>query len=201
MSRRLGTLSAGAAIIGAVAMLTAGTAVAVTNYHTGTVAFTCNFPSIGSQQLDVTAQFNGPDSVPSGGTATPTDLSGTATISTQIHALLNAANYDGVRGKANVPVVATNATPVNSTVTNVNVPEQIFPYVPGPLTIQIVQDAGTGIPTLTAGSPGVASLSLNTTLSAQLEFHKKSGTWSAWTFNCSVKAGQNRAFSPNMPIT
>ncbi|KFZ80456.1 hypothetical protein ED92_24170 [Amycolatopsis sp. MJM2582] len=208
MSRRLGKLSAGVAttgiVLGAVAVLTAGTAAAATTYATGTVAYMCNFPGIGQQQLDVKANFVGPDSVASGGTATPSSVGGTATINATINALLNAANYDGVRGKANMPITATNATPTSATVTNLDVPTQINPYVPGPRSFNIVQDAGTGVPTLTAGAPGSGVISLGTTINAPLDFHKKDGTWTAWNFNCTVKntnPAQNRAFSPAIPIT
>ncbi|WP_410659783.1 DUF6801 domain-containing protein [Amycolatopsis sp. lyj-112] len=208
MSRRLGKLSAGVAttgiVFGAVAVLTAGTAAAATNYATGSVAYMCNFPGIGQQQLDVKANFVGPDSVAAGGTATPASVGGTATINATINALLNAANYDGVRGKANMPITATNATPAASTVTQLDVPTQINPYVPGSRTFNILQDAGTGVPTLTAGTPGSAVVSLGTTFNAALDFHKKDGSWTAWTFNCTVKntnPAQNRAFNPAIPIT
>ncbi|MFD5096236.1 DUF6801 domain-containing protein [Amycolatopsis thailandensis] len=208
MSRRLGKLSAGVAttsiVMGAVAVLTAGTALAATTYATGTVAYMCNFPAIGQQQLDVKAQFDGPASVASGGTFTPSNISGTATISATINALLNSANYDGVRGKVNMPVTVTNATPASATVTNLDVPTQINPYVPGTRTFNIVQATGTGVPTFTAGTPGSATASLGTAISAPLEFHKKDGSWTAWSFNCTVKntnPAQNRAFSPAVPIT
>ncbi|MEV7555311.1 DUF6801 domain-containing protein [Amycolatopsis sp. NPDC089917] len=208
MSRRLGKLSAGVAttgiVMGAVAVLTAGTALAATTYATGSVAYMCNFPGIGQQQLDVKAQFDGPTSIASGATATPSNISGTATINATINALLNAANYDGVRGKANMPITITNATPASATVTNLDVPTQINPYVPGPRSFNIVQAAGTGVPTFTAGAPGSATASLGTTINAPLDFHKKDGTWTAWNFNCTVKntnPAQNRAFSPAIPIT
>ncbi len=208
MSRRLGKVSAGVAtsavVFGAVAVLTAGTASALTPYATGTVAYMCAFPGIGQQQLDVKAQFNGPASVASGATATPSNISGLATINATINALLNAANYDGVRGKANMPITITNATPASATVTNLNVPSQINPYVPGPRSFNIVQDSGTGVPTFTAGAPGSATASLGTTINAPLEFHKKDGSWTAWNFNCTVKntnPAQNRAFSPAIPVT
>lgn len=208
MSRRLGRFSAGVAttgiVFGAVAVLTAGTAAAVTPYATGSVAYMCNFPGIGQQQLNVAASFDGPDSVASGATATPSNVAGTATISATINALLNAANYDGVRGKANMPITATNATPASATVTQLNVPEQISPYVPGTKTFNIAQDAGTTVPTLTAGTPGSSVVSLGTTFNAALDFHKKDGTWTAWTFNCTVRTTnppQNRAFSPAIPVT
>lgn len=130
MSRRLGKMSAGVAttavVMGAVAVLTAGTAsAAVVPFTTGTVAYSCNFPNIGQQQLDVKAGFTAPDSVASGSSVTPASVTGTATISSNIHALLNAGNYDGVRGKANVPVTITNATPASATVGNLDVPTQI----------------------------------------------------------------------------
>ncbi|MEU9687702.1 DUF6801 domain-containing protein [Amycolatopsis japonica] len=208
MSRRLGKLSAGVAttgiVLGAVAVLTAGTAAAATTYATGTVAYMCNFPGIGQQQLDVKANFTGPDSVAAGGTFTPASVGGSATINATINALLNAANYDGVRGKANMPVTVTNASPASATVTNLDVPTQINPYVPGPRTFNIVQDAGTGVPTFTAGTAGSATASLGTTINAPLDFHKKDGTWTTWNFNCTVKntnPAQNRAFSPAIPVT
>lgn len=215
MPRRL-KLSAGIAmagtVMGAVLVLMAGTASAATvNYHTGPatgpnvpVSYSCNFPAIGQQQLDVSASFDGPSTVASGATATPSNVLGTATISATIHALLNAAGYDGVQGKANVPITATNATPASATVSNLNVPIQIFsPYVAGPLTINIAQDSGTTVPTLTAGTPGSASVSIGTTLTAPLQFHKASGSWTPWTFNCTVKTSpvQNRLFTPSITVT
>jgi hypothetical protein len=206
MSRRLGKFSAGVAttgiVFGAVAVLTAGTALAVTPHATGSVAYMCNFPGIGQQQLNVQASFDTPGPVASGGTVTPSNVAGTATISATINALLNAANYDGVRGKANMPVTVTNATPASATVTQLDVPTQVNPYVPGARTFNIAQDGGTTVPTFTAGAPGSAVVSLGTTFNAALDFHKKDGTWTAWTFNCTVKVtnpAQVRTFSP--PIT
>lgn len=208
MSRRLGKFSAGVAatgvVFGAVAVLTAGTAAAVTPYATGTVAYMCNFPGIGQQQLDVKASFDGPDSVASGATVTPSTVTGTATINATINALLNAANYDGVRGKANMPITVTNATPASATVSQLDVPTQINPYVPGSRTFNIAQDVGTTVPTLTAGTPGSAVVSLGTTFNAALDFHKKDGSWTPWTFNCTVKntnPAQVRTFNPPIPIS
>jgi hypothetical protein len=89
-------------------------------------------------------------------------------------------------------------------VSNLDVPEQIYePYTPGPLTVNIAQDANTAVPTLTAGSAGTSTVSLDTKLTAALQFRKKDGSYTPWTFNCTVKANpvQNRAFSPSVTIT
>jgi len=210
MSRGLSRLSGGVVatgvMFGVASLLAAGTASAATvAYATGpaAVSYSCNFPTIGQRQLDVTASFNAPDSVPAGTAITPTDVAGTATISASIHALLNAASYDGVRGKANVPVNVTNATPATGTASNVNVPEQIYPYVAGPLTFTIAQDSGTTVPTFSGVAAGPATASLGSTITAPLEFHKKNGTWTAWNFTCTLltSPAQNTAFSPSITIT
>ncbi|HEV7978970.1 DUF6801 domain-containing protein [Amycolatopsis sp.] len=209
MSRKLSKLSAGVmttgALVGVGLMLASGTASAVDiPYQTGTVSYTCNFPAIGQRPLAVTAAFNAPDSVPAGTPVTPSGITGTASISSAIHALLNAANYDGVRGKADVPVTITNATPASATVTAVDVPTQIAsPYVPGPLTFNLAQDAGTGVPALTPTAAGSSTLSLGSTITAPLEFHKKDGTWTPWSFTCNVATSpvQNKAFSPSLAVT
>jgi hypothetical protein len=209
MSPKLSKLSAGVmttgALVGVGILLASGTAsAAIVPYQTGTVSYNCNFPAIGQRPLAVTAAFNAPDSVPAGTAVTPSGITGTASITSAIHALLNAANYDGVRGKANVPVTTTNATPASATVTNIDVPTQIYsPYVAGPLTFNLAQDAGTGVPTLTPTAAGSSTVSIGTSITAPLEFHKKDGTWTPWNFTCTVAASpvQNRAFSPSLAVT
>ncbi|MCU1686450.1 MAG: hypothetical protein JWQ81_7189 [Amycolatopsis sp.] len=213
MSRRIGRISTkvatATAIAGAVALLGAGTASASTvTYQAGVptaVTYTCTFPGISAQPVAVTAHLDAPDSVATGSVTTPANVGGTASISATVHTLLTAVGYDGIRGKANVPVTGTGGTLSNGGVAaNLNVPQAIYP-TGGGITVTISQDAGSTIPAFTAGAPGSATLSLGTPLSAALEFHKKSAnTWTAFTMNCTLKVtspAQNTAFSPSITIT
>ncbi|MFE0025693.1 DUF6801 domain-containing protein [Amycolatopsis sp. NPDC059021] len=215
---RLRKLSARAvttgAAVGAAIVLTAGTAMAATvtykvgdpttNPPTG-VTYLCTFPGIQPQPVVVTAQLDAPDSIPSGGTATPSNVGGTATITGAVHSLLTAVGYDGIRGTASVPVTLTNGTLSQPAATGLEVPEKIYPADGKPITVVISQVATSSIPTATAGSPGTATLSLGQQLTAQLQFHRGStNTWTPYNMTCNLKATtppQNTAFTPSITIT
>ncbi|OLZ58814.1 DUF6801 domain-containing protein [Amycolatopsis keratiniphila] len=193
-----------AAVFAVLASLTAGTASAATTHATGVVVYMCGFPMIGQQPLDITARFDGPGTVTTAGTFTPAAIAGTATFSAIHNAtIFSAANYDGVRGEVTAPLTGANLTPSSATVTGLDVPEQITPYVPGPRTITFAQDATTTVPSFTAGTPGSATLALGTTFKLELDFHKRDGSWDPWTLNCTVKntnPAQNRTFAPSIPV-
>src|SRR3954469_9187746 len=210
---RLSRLSAGiattATAIGAIAVLTAGVASAATVTYTagGTtpVTYNCTFPGISPQPVAVVAHLDAPDVVPNSTTVTPANVGGSATITATVHALLTAVGYDGIRGTATVPVAASAGTLSQPSATGLNIPEVIYP-TGGPITVNIAQVAASSIPNWTAPSAaGSATLSLTSSLSAALEFHKKStGAWTPWTMNCTLKATspvQNTAFSPSITVS
>ncbi|MCR6484825.1 hypothetical protein M8542_18510 [Amycolatopsis sp. OK19-0408] len=210
---RLSRLSAGfattATAIGAIAVLTAGTAAAATvTYAAGGSAgltYNCTFPGISPQPVAITAHLDAPDTVVHSTTVTPANVGGTATISATVHSLLTAVGYDGIRGKATVPVTASAGTLSQPSASGLDIPQVIYP-TGGPITVVISQDSGSSIPNWTApSSAGSATLSLTSGLSANLEFHKKStGAWSPWTMNCTLKVtspAQNTAFSPSITVS
>jgi len=210
---RLSRLSAGiattATAIGAIAVLTAGVASAATVTYTagGTtpVTYNCTFPGISPQPVAVVAHLDAPDVVPNSTTVTPANVGGSATITATVHTLLTAVGYDGIRGTATVPVAASSGTLSQPSATGLNIPEVIYP-TGGPITVNIAQVATSSIPNWTAPSAaGSATLSLTSSLSAALEFHKKStGAWTPWTMNCTLKATspvQNTAFSPSITVS
>ncbi|SEP51448.1 DUF6801 domain-containing protein [Amycolatopsis saalfeldensis] len=209
--RKLSTSAAMTGIaVGAIAVLTAGTAAAATTvYSAGTdpnpaITYTCTFPGIPAQPVTVTAHLSAPDTVPSGTTITPTDVGGTATVSATVHALLTAVGLDGIRGSATVPVTATSGTLSQPAATGLDIPETIYP-AGGPITVIISQVPTSSIPNYTAGPAGTATLKLGTPISAALQFHKASdGSWSNWTMNCTLKAqspAQNTSFTPDLNIS
>ncbi|WP_370971620.1 DUF6801 domain-containing protein [Amycolatopsis sp. cg9] len=210
---RLSRLSAGiattATAIGAIAVLTAGTAAAATVTYaaggTAGITYNCTFPGISPQPVAITAHLDAPDVVVHGTTVTPSNVGGTATISSTVHSLLTAVGYDGIRGTATVPVTASAGTLSQPSATGLNIPEVIYP-TGGAITVNISQVATSSIPNWTAqATAGSATLSLTSGLSANLEFHKKStNTWSAWTMNCTLKVtspAQNTAFSPSITVS
>ncbi|WP_414942102.1 DUF6801 domain-containing protein [Amycolatopsis sp. cmx-11-51] len=200
--RRAGMVSV--IVSGVASLLTTGQASAATSHATGTVVHLCGFPMIGQQPLDITARFDSPGPVAAGGTFTPAAIAGTATFNAIHNAtIFSAANYDGLRGKVTAPLTTTNTTPASATVTGLDMPEQITPYVPGPRTVGFTQNAATIVPTFTAGAPGEATVALGTTFKLEVDFHKRDGTWTPWTLNCTVKntdPAQNRAFAPAIPV-
>ncbi|WP_410641994.1 DUF6801 domain-containing protein [Amycolatopsis sp. lyj-346] len=210
---RLSRLSAGiattATAIGAIAVLTAGTAAAATVTYTagGTtpLTYTCTFPGITPQPVLVTAHLDAEDTVAAGGTLTPANVGGSATISAGVHALLTAVGYDGIRGTATVPVTAASGTLSQPAATGLNIPETIYP-AGGPITVNISQVATSSVPTYTApAAAGTDTLSMGTTVTAALEFHKKStNTWTPWSMSCNLKVtnpAQNKAFSPSITVS
>ena len=210
---RLSRLSAGvattAAAIGAIAVLTAGTASAATITYTagGTtpLTYTCTFPGISAQAVAVTAHLDAADSTPAGSTITPSNVGGAATITAAVHALLTAVGYDGIRGTASVPVTASSGTLSQPAATGLSIPQTIYP-AGGPITVTISQVATSSIPTYTApATAGTATLSMGSSLTAALEFHKKSNnTWVQWNMGCTLKVtnpAQNAAFSPSITIS
>ncbi|MFJ1763484.1 DUF6801 domain-containing protein [Amycolatopsis sp. NPDC088138] len=210
---RLSRLSAGiattATAIGAIAVLTAGVASAATVTYTagGTtpVTYNCTFPGISPQPVAVVAHLDAPDVVAHGTTVTPSNVGGTATITATVHALLTAVGYDGLRGTASVPVSASSGTLSQPAATGLNIPETIYP-TGGAITVNIGQVATSSIPNWTAPSAaGSSTLSLTSSISAALEFHKKStGAWTPWAMSCTLKVtspAQNTAFSPSITVS
>ncbi|WP_206790803.1 DUF6801 domain-containing protein [Amycolatopsis sp. MtRt-6] len=210
---RLSRLSAGiattATAIGAIAVLTAGTAAAATVTYTagGTtpLTYTCTFPGVTPQPVLVTAHLDAEDTVAAGGTLTPANVGGSATISAGVHALLTAVGYDGIRGTATVPVTAASGTLSQPAATGLNIPEVIYP-AGGPITVNISQVATSTVPTYTApAAAGTDTLSMGTTVTAALEFHKKANnTWTPWSMTCTLKVtnpAQNTAFSPSITVS
>ncbi|WP_410621222.1 DUF6801 domain-containing protein [Amycolatopsis sp. cmx-8-4] len=210
---RLSRLSAGiattATAIGAIAVLTAGVASAATITYTagGTtpVTYNCTFPGISPQPVAVVAHLDAPSSVVHSTTVTPSNVNGTATISSTVHSLLTAVGYDGIRGTASVPVSASSGTLSQPAATGLNIPQVIYP-TGGAITVNIAQVATSSIPNWTAPSAaGTATLSLTSSLSAALEFHKKStNTWTPWAMSCTLKATspvQNTSFSPSITVS
>ncbi|MFF1609211.1 DUF6801 domain-containing protein [Amycolatopsis sp. NPDC058278] len=210
---RLSRLSAGiattATAVGAIAVLTAGTAAAATVTYTagGTtpLTYTCTFPGVSPQPVLVTSHLDAEDSVAAGGTLTPANVGGAATISAGVHALLTAVGYDGIRGTATVPVTAASGTLSQPAATGLEIPEVIYP-AGGAITVNISQVETSSVPTYTApAEAGTDTLSMGNTVTASLEFHKKSNnTWTPWTMNCTLKVtnpAQNTAFSPSITVS
>jgi len=210
---RLSRLSAGvattAAAIGAIAVLTAGTAAAATITYTagGTtpLTYTCTFPGISAQAVAVVSHLDAEDTVAAGGTLTPGNVGGSATITSAVHALLTAVGYDGIRGTASVPVTAASGTLSQSAATGLNIPETIYP-AGGAITVNIAQVATSVVPTYTApAAAGTDTLSMGPSLTAALQFHKKSNnTWVNWNMTCTLKVtnpAQNAAFSPSITVS
>lgn len=210
---RLSRLSAGiattATAVGAIAVLTAGTAAAATVTYTagGTtpLTYTCSFPGITPQPVLVTSHLDADDSVPAGGTVTPANVGGSATISAGVHALLTAVGYDGIQGTADVSVTAASGTLSAPAATGLNIPQTIYP-AGGPITVNIAQVATSVVPTYTApATPGTDTLSMGATVTANVQFHKKStNTWTPWAMSCNLKVtnpAQNTAFSPSITVS
>jgi hypothetical protein len=104
-----------------------------------------------------------------------------------------------------VPVSASSGTLSQPAATGLNIPEVIYP-TGGAITVNIAQVATSSIPNWTApAAAGTATLSLTNSLSAALEFHKKStGAWTPWAMSCTLKATspvQNTAFSPSITVS
>ncbi|WP_410606195.1 DUF6801 domain-containing protein [Amycolatopsis sp. lyj-109] len=210
---RLSRLSAGiattATAVGAIAVLTAGTAAAATVTYTagGTtpLTYTCTFPGVTPQPVLVTSHLDADDTVAAGGTLTPVNVGGSATISAGVHALLTAVGYDGIQGTATVPVTAASGTLSQPAATGLDIPQTIYP-AGGPITVNISQVATSSVPTYTApATPGTDTLSMGNTVTANLQFHKKANnTWTPWTMSCTLKVtnpAQNTAFSPSITVS
>jgi len=210
---RLSRLAAGiattATAVGAIAVLTAGTAAAATITYTagGTtgLTYTCSFPGITPQPVLVTSHLDSDDVVAAGTTVTPANVGGAATISAGVHALLTAVGYDGIQGTASVPITASSGTLSAPAATGLDIPQTIYP-AGGPITVNISQVAASVVPTWTApAEAGSATLSMGTTVTASLQFHKKSNnTWVPWSMSCNLKVTnpvQNAAFSPSITVS
>lgn len=192
-----------AAAVSALGMVFAGVASADQPYNAA-ATYRCTFPGIPQQDVGITATLTGPNSIAAGGTAVPTAVGGTATISAAVHSLLTAVGYDGIRGTATVPVTAARGS-VSGPASGLNIPEVIYP-AGGSITVNINQVATSSIPTYTApATAGTDTLSLGTPITAALQFHKASNnTWANWNMTCTPKTtspAQNLAFSPTFTIT
>ena len=169
---------------------------ASTAFHSGVLAYTCNFPGPSVQPVTLTEDFTGPDTVASGATFTLTNLSGRITLSDGALAALTGAGYDGVdRGNSYMVVTATNAT--NGTNPNNGTVDQTT-WVPGAATI----DFHGGRQPWTAGSSGVITFRRTTSLYLLLSLHRQAGNPgpTSWGLTCTQQAGQDATFTPGLPI-
>lgn len=195
-----------AACTAALAVPTAAEADAATlTYRTGALVYFCElFPGLSPQPATVEARFDAPDSVPSGTTVTPAGVGGVLRFDVGPHAIMTAYGYDGFRGSANLGLTAAGATLSGPSATGLTVPETIYP-AGGAIEVPFAQSASSVVPSLTAGAPGSATVSLATTAAFPLEYHKKAnGEWTPWTMRCTLKVtnpAQNTAFSPAIPVT
>jgi hypothetical protein len=200
MSRSLGRFAASAATVGLMAGLAAavgtGTALAADKtYETGDLAYTCDYPLLGPGPLTVHASAQGPESVASGSTATVHDLVTTATVPAEVAELLyNLAGVDGVRGTADADVAATGGTLDSATATGIRIDEQTYGGS-GDFPVVAHQDAGTFVPTATAGpAPGPLTISLDNQFTVNADFHfvNASPEWQTQPpFSCVLNEGQD----------
>jgi hypothetical protein len=190
----------------AMAVVTAGPAAAATvTYQTGAVAYTCElFPGLTPQAATIQARFDAPDSVATGTTVAPAGVGGVLRFDQGPHGIMTAYGYDGFRGYAELGLTATGATLSGPSATGLIVPERIYP-AGGAIEVPFDQGPGAGVPSLTAGAPGSATVSVTTTATFSLEYHKKAtGVWTPWTMHCNVRVTnppQNPAFGPAIPVT
>ncbi|GAA4530248.1 DUF6801 domain-containing protein [Amycolatopsis samaneae] len=213
--RKLSARAAAAGALVSVAVLctaTAASADATVTYKAGgdpgagsEIIYLCSFPGISDQPVKVTAHFDGPDSIAHGTTVTPTNVGGTASISGELHSLLTAIGYDGVKGSADVPMNASAGTLSQAAATGLDIPEKIYPADGAPITIVISQVGSSSIPTYTApASPGSVTFSLGNPLVAHLQFHNAAdGSWTPFDMSCAPQQDppQNVNFSPNGVIS
>ncbi|GAB2784460.1 DUF6801 domain-containing protein [Amycolatopsis magusensis] len=208
MSRRFGRLFAGTATVSMVLGLTvagAGTALADQAYTSPTLTYTCNYPLIGENLLEVQASFQGPSSVTGGGTFQAYGVTAVATVPADVvSALYYLGGIDGVRGSADASVAVTNGSPATVNVSDLGVGEQFVPDPDAAFPVNAAQTSSSVVPAITAGSTGqVLTAALGETFSASLDFHYTNATpeWQGpEAFDCTLNEGQNAAFSPSLTI-
>jgi hypothetical protein len=189
----------------AMAVPMAGPASAATaTYRTGAVGYTCElFPGLSPQQATIEARFDAPGSVASGTTITPAGVGGVLRFDVGPHAIMTAYGYDGFRGSAALGLAATGATLSGPSATGLTVPEHVYP-AGGAIEVPFDQGPGAVVPSLVAGAPGSATVTV-TTATFSLDYHKKAtGEWTPWTMRCHQRVTnppQNPAFSPSIPVT
>ncbi|EOD66511.1 DUF6801 domain-containing protein [Amycolatopsis vancoresmycina] len=193
---RIGTAVAAALLVTGV---TTGTASAApVNPQTGTLTYTCTYPGLAPQASTFTGSFTAEDTVPPGGTFTLTGVFLSHVMSPALRSLFTAAGYDAVQGSFGATITATNATPATAIISGG------FPEQPVPTTGGLTFPESAGDLTFTAGAAGSIGFALGVQVSETLQFHqKRSGTWVAWSSNCTLKAtspAQNRAFQPDIAI-
>lgn len=193
----IGALALAAGVLGT------GTASAATiTYRVGPATpaiYSCTFPGISAQPFSYTVSMDAASPIPLGVPVTPTNITAAATMSTSMHTVLTSNGYDGVRGKADLSVTAVGGTLSAPAITSLNVPTVIWPHG-GPATVSMLQDSGSSIPSLTIGTPGQATVSLGTTSTLRLDFHRNTTDgWVPFTVNCGLKITspvQHPVFSP-----
>ncbi|MER6668808.1 DUF6801 domain-containing protein [Amycolatopsis japonica] len=201
MRHVLGRLAAAVTAIVVSGVLTAPTASATTDYSTSTLTYSCNLPGVGVQPVYVRMSFHGPDSVPSGGTFTPADFTGSLTFNAAAVALFN-AGFDRLRGGLAAPITGSNVLPPPVSTVTMKLPEVPGPFV-APFTAYLFEDPGSAVLTFTAGTPGTAALALGSPLSFALELRSRSGSWMAWQIPCAARITnppQNNWFGPSILV-
>lgn len=200
MARQLGELVRRAAAVGCVAVLTGvvtpSTAFADDKvYQTSDLAYTCDYPLVGSGALTARARAVGPDSLPSGGSATARNVEIIANVPSEVaKELYDVGGVDGIRGRIDIVLSATGGTLDADTLMDVLLPEQYYSGM-GEFPVRAVQDDQTFVPTATAGpAPGPLTISLDDSLEVDADFHflNASPEWQKQgRFPCALNSGQD----------
>ncbi|SFO80901.1 hypothetical protein SAMN05421810_10121 [Amycolatopsis arida] len=213
MARRIRNLLAGAAAACLATTVTgvlgAGTAQAAeVTYESQTLRYICTYPLIGNDILDVKFQFQAPESVPSGGTVQPHDIVATATVPASVVSLLYyVGGIDGVRGTADGGVTVTNGSPTDVDISDLRIDEQFVSDPDSDFTVIAHQDAGTVVPTITAGEPGTLGADMGSFFAATVDFHYMNTNPPSWqgpeSFECDLDTSipQDTSFTPDMTVT
>jgi hypothetical protein len=172
--------------------LLAAPAHATTTYHSGPIGYTCTFP--GSPVLPVTLvqQFTGPDTVAPGATFALSGLSGSVTLSPAARAFFTNGGNDGVLGGFTVAFVEAANAPRSSATAAPNVPAM---WGPDPVVI----DFHNGTETHQAGASGPITFHAGR-LAMTLSLHRPDGAPAGPSLACAQVAGQDTAFTPDLPI-
>lgn len=181
-----------AAVLAGLALALVGTGVAHAAPVSKTLTYTCEFPLIGADQLQVTISVNLPDSAKVGQPAQATDFKVSVLVPERIVEAFDLFEAKSLDGSAVARFDVKDAAGVSK---NVEIPGLTVPSTPIPDTGDLTVPAFGDVPPVTVDNAGQAEVIIGAGFEGKLTPRKADGSpTELGTFDlpCTVDAGQDR---------
>ncbi|MBP2477787.1 hypothetical protein JOF53_006659 [Crossiella equi] len=188
-----------AAVLAGAALALTGTGIAQAAPVTKTLTYTCEFPLIGPDQMQVTISVNLPDSAVVGQPAQATNFTVSVLVPEHIVEAFDLFEAKSLDGSAVANFSVKDAAGVSK---QVNIPGMVVPSTPIPDTGDLTVPASGNVPPTTIDNAGNAEAIVGDNFEATLTPRKADGSpteLGTFTLPCGVNAGQDQKLG-NIPV-